>query len=305
MLRLDRRAWLAAALAAAWPAARSQPPAPPLKIVVGFAAGGAADEVTRAFATALQQRLRRAVVVEPRPGGDGVIAAQSVAAAAADGSTLLLGSSTALVAVPALRKPAPYDPFTAFAPVCGLGHFTMSLLVHAALPVRSAAELLRWIERRPGALAAASSNSTAELAMAQFVGWRQVLRVPYRGDAPALLDLVAGRVQMMVATGSASDSYVADGRLRRLGSTAPGDGLDLDVTPWLGLFGPAGLPMPQRVEIARAVAASVGDATLRERLARQRFEPAPLAPDAFERYFRTQYERLVAAARRAGLQLER
>jgi tripartite-type tricarboxylate transporter receptor subunit TctC len=301
--RFDRRAFLAIGLAADWAPVHAQPAA--MKIIVGFAPGGASDAVARAFASALQVTLGRAVVVEPRAGADGVIAAQAVAAAAADGATLLLGSNTALVAVPALRAPPPYDPFTAFAPVSGLGQFRMSLLVNASLPVRTVAELLSLVERRPGELGAASSNSTAELALAQLLGWRRALHVPYKGDAPALIDLIAGRVHLMFATGSASEPHVADGRLRRLGSTAPGGGLELDVTPWMGLFGPAGLPVALRAEIAQGVQTGLHDKLLRQRLALQGFEPQALPPQAFDTYFRQQYARYVAAARRSGLRLER
>jgi tripartite-type tricarboxylate transporter receptor subunit TctC len=300
----DRRAFVALTLAAsATSPARAQ--TTPLQIVVGFAPGGASDAVARALAQSLQPRLARPVIVQNRPGGDGVVAAQSVASAAADAATLLLGSSTALVAVPVFRTPPPYDPFTAFTPVVGLGQFSMSLLVGASLRVRSVDELLRLLERRPGQIAAASSNSTAELALAQLVGWRRVLHVPYKGDAPALLDLIAGRVHFMFATGPASDPYVADGRLRRLGSTAAGGGLRLDVIPWLGLFGPAGLTRASCRVVAQGVQSSMQDPSLRQRLAAQAFEPQVRAPEDLEDYFRVQYARFVAAARRSGMRLER
>lgn len=302
-LRRDRRVLLATALAAAVQRVAAAE-AGPMRIVVGFAPGGASDAVARAFARALEPLLARPVLVEPRPGADGAIAAQAVAAAPPDGATLLLGSSTALVAVPSLRTPPPYDPFAAFTPVCGLGRFSMALLVHASMPVRSVAELLRLVEHRPEAFSAAASNSTAELALTQLMGWRRVVVVSYRGDAPALLDLVAGRVQMMFATGAAADAYLAQGRLRRLATTEPG-GIELDVTPWLGLFGPAGLALPTRAALARALAATLSDAPLQQHLRTQRFLAEVLPPEAFDRYFRLQYARFAASARRAGLRLER
>lgn len=302
--RCDRRAFLALPLAGSVLApARAQ--AAPLQIVVGFAPGGASDTVARALANALQPRLARSVIVQNRPGADGVVAAQSVAAASADAPILLLGSSTALVAVPVFRTPSPYDPFTAFTPVVGLGRFSMSLLVGAGLRVRSVEELLRLLERRPGEFVAASSNSTAELALSQLLGWRRVLHAPYKGDAPALLDLIAGRVHLMFATGSASHPYVADGRLRRLGSTAPGGGLQLDVSPWLGLFGPPGMRSESGRLVANAVQAAMQDPALRRELAAQAFEPEVRGTQDFEAYFRVQYARFVAAARRSGMRLER
>lgn len=284
---------------------RAQAQAAPMRVVTGFAPGGASDTIARVVAEGLQRALERTVLVEPRPGADGTLAALAVAAARPDGATLLLGSSSALVAAPALRTPPPYDPFAAFAPVCGLGRFTLTLLVHAVVPARTPDELLQLAERRPGALAAASSNSTAELALRQLLGARRVVHVPYRGDVPALADLVAGHVQLMVATGSNAAPFLADGRVRALASTAPGGGLALDVTPWLGLFAPAGLATERRTALAQAVAAGLADASAQARLASQGFEPEVLAPPAFEAYFRVQYARFVAAARRHGLTLER
>jgi tripartite-type tricarboxylate transporter receptor subunit TctC len=154
-------------------------------------------------------------------------------------------------------------------------------------------------------LNAAASNSTAELAVAQLKGWRQAQTIPYKGDAPALLDLVGGRVQFMFATGVAAEPYLADGRLRRLGTTAPGGGLDIDVTPWMGLFAPAGLPEPRVLDIADGVVSSLQDAEVRARWAAQGFEPQVMSAPEFKAYFRLQYARFVASARRAGLRIDR
>jgi tripartite-type tricarboxylate transporter receptor subunit TctC len=181
----------------------------------------------------------------------------------------------------------------------------MSLLVNDSVPARTVAELLRLIERHPGDFNAAFSNSTAELAVAQLVGRRQVLTVPYKGDVPALIDLVSGRVHFMFATGASSAPFVADGRLRRLGSTAPGGGLDVDVTPWMGLFGPAGLPKERIQEFTRAVKTALHDGVLQQRFVEQGFQVHALSAEELEAYFRLQYGRFVAAARRSGLKLER
>lgn len=307
MARVRRRQCIVASLAASmgpWPA-WAQPAQHPLRIVTSFATGGASDAVARAVAEALRRVLDRPTLVDPRPGADGVLAANAVAAAAPDGATLLLGSSTALIAVPGLRKRPPYDPFTAFTPVCRLGRFQMALLVHAGVNAHSVAELLRLIDCEPGALAAASSNSTAELALRQLLATRRVVHVPYKGDALALTDLVAGRVQLMVATGANAAPFIADGRLRALATTAPGGGLALEVDAWLGLFAPAGTAVERREALARAVHDVMTGESTRQRLATQGFEPEPLGPAAFDAYFRTQYGRFLAAARRIGMTLER
>jgi tripartite-type tricarboxylate transporter receptor subunit TctC len=181
----------------------------------------------------------------------------------------------------------------------------MALLVHAGVPARSSAELLRLVEREPGTLAAASSNSTAELALRQLLGTRRVVHVPYKGDAPALTDLVAGRVHMMVSTGANAAAFVDEGRLRSLATTAPGGELALDVDAWLGLFAPAGTPLERREALAHGASDGMADALVRQRLAAQGFEPEPLGPAAFESYFRDQHARFLAAARRIGMTMER
>ena len=108
-----------------------------------------------------------------------------------------------------------------------------------------------------------------------------------------------------MSRGSASRPYVADGRLRRLGSTAPGGGVQLDVSPWLGLFGPAGMSHARCRMVADGVQGAIQDSLLRRELASQGFEPEVRASQAFEGYFRVQYARFVAAARRSGMRLER
>jgi len=165
-------------------------PNKPLKLIVGFAAGGGADVLTRIIAEGLAKQLGQQVIVENRPGADGVLAAQATSSARPDGYTLLMGTNTAMVAAPTLRPTPPYDPFKAFTPISSAGQFSMFLVVPASLPVKSVDELLALVASKPGALNSASSNSASELAMLQLLGDRKVVNARYKGDMQAMTDLL-------------------------------------------------------------------------------------------------------------------
>ena len=168
-LDLNRRRLLTALAAGsallAAPAALAQAfPSKPLRLIVGFAPGGAADVMARIVAKGLGAQLGQLVNVDNRPGADGIIAAQELMRAAPDGYTLMMGTNTATVAVPALRPNPPYDPFKAFTPISSAGEFSMFLAVSPGLPSRNLAEFLDHVAANPGKYNSGSSNSAAELA---------------------------------------------------------------------------------------------------------------------------------------------
>ena len=231
-------------------------PNKPLKLIVGFAAGGGADVLTRIIAEGLAKQLGQQVIVENRPGADGVLAAQATSSARPDGYTLLMGTNTAMVAAPTLRPTPPYDPFKAFTPISSAGQFSMFLVVPTSLPAKSVNELLALVASKPGALNSASSNSASELAMLQLLGDRKVVNARYKGDMQAMTDLLGGQIQMMFTTGTLAPGFVKEGRIRALVTLLPQrSGLlpdvptggelglgKLTITPWAGFFGPPGLP---------------------------------------------------------------
>ncbi|MBT9594794.1 MAG: tripartite tricarboxylate transporter substrate binding protein [Vitreoscilla sp.] len=303
---INRRFALALVATALCGAAGAQTafPSKPLRLVVGFAPGGAADSVARVIAQALGKQLGQQVIVENKPGADGILAAQEVQRAAPDGHTLLLGTNTALVAVPSLRPNPPYDPFKAFTPISSAGQFSMFLLVNTALPVKTVAQLLEHVAANPGKLNSASSNSAAELAMLQLLGERKVLNVRYKGDVPALTDLVGNNIHMIWTTGTSAPAFVKDGRARALLTlqpqrspllpdvpTATEAGLGtLTIKPWAGFFGPAGMP----AEIVNRLSAELGAALqrpeVREQLAQQGFDGLGMTAPQFTVFFKQQYD---------------
>jgi len=188
---------LAACLAALAVPAIAQPayPSQTIHLVVPFPAGGTADQVARTIAQPLARALGQAIVVDNRPGADGAMAGTLVAGSAPDGYTLLFGTNTPLNAAPVLRKVAPYDPLTQFAPISRLGTFGTFLVVSSQVPATTVAELVAFAREHPGKVNYASGNTQSILASPQLrrVQGLDMVHVSYKGDVVALPDLVMGR----------------------------------------------------------------------------------------------------------------
>ncbi len=292
-------------------AAQGAYPNKPVKIVVGFAPGGAADVLTRIIATGLGKQLGQQVIVENKPGAEGILSAQAVQHAPADGYTLLMGTNTAMVSVPALRPNPPYDPFKAFTPISSAGEFSMFLVVPAALPAKNVAEFLDYVQAHPDKLNSASSNSASELAMLQLLAGRKVVNARYKGDVPAMTDLVGGQIHMVFTTGTTAPTFVKDGRAKALLTLLPqrspllpevptatelGIGR-LTITPWAGFFGPAGLPPEITAKLSSELRAALARPDVRDQLVQQGFSSYGMAPAEFAAFFRKQYDGFVATVR--------
>jgi tripartite-type tricarboxylate transporter receptor subunit TctC len=294
-------------------------PQKPVRLVVGFAAGSGADAITRVIADGLSKQLGQPIVVDNKPGADGILAAQAVASARPDGYTLLMGTNTAMVAVPSLRPNPPYDPFKAFTPISSAGQFSMFLVVPAGLPVKSVNELLSMVAAKPGAYNSASSNSAAELAMLQLLGnERKVVNARYKGDMQAITDLLGGQIHMMFTTGTLAPGFVKDGRIRALVTLQPersallpdvptaaelGFG-KLTITPWAGFFGPAGLPAEITERLSAELQATLKREEVHKQLVLQGFEGYGLSPGKFGEFFRAQYDAFGATVKQHDLKFD-
>ena len=177
-------------------------PAKPLRLVVPFAAGGAADLAARLIAQQMSQSLGKPMVVENRGGADGAIAGVEVARSAPDGYTLFMATASPLSYVPSVKRNPPYDPLLDFTPISYFATFTFFMMVHPSVPVTNMTELINYARTNPGKLSYATGNTTSILAMAQFNAANKLsmVHVPYKGEAQAVADLVPGRVQLMWAT---------------------------------------------------------------------------------------------------------
>jgi tripartite-type tricarboxylate transporter receptor subunit TctC len=314
-----RRRSVLAALAVvlvALPAA-AQYPNRPIRLVVPFPPAGAADLTARAISQPLAQALGQPVAVENKPGADGAIAADLVAKAAPDGYTLLFGTNTAMCGVPVMRKAPPYNPLTDFTSITLVGYFGFFLFSNPAVPAQTLRELVDYARANPGKLNYATGNSTSMLATARLKADEKIdaVEIPYKGDAPATADLVAGRVQFMIATPGTAVPFVKEGRLRALVTLAQNRSAllpdvptnaeagmaPLAITPWAALFGPAKLPREIADRLAREIAVIAAKPEVREQLERHAFDARASTPEAMSAFLKEQVDVWTRTAREVGL----
>jgi tripartite-type tricarboxylate transporter receptor subunit TctC len=191
----------------------------PIRLISPFAAGGGSDLLARVIATKLGDRLGVPVVVENRPGAGALIGLQTLARAAPDGYTLALGSS-ALAVAPTLYKKAPFDANKDFAPVALVAHYPYVLVAAASLPAKTLPDLLKIAKERPGEIMYASPGAGTSqhlfTELLQVETGIELRHIPYNGTAPALVDIVAGRVSLMFAAAAPSMPFFKNGTLRPL-----------------------------------------------------------------------------------------
>jgi tripartite-type tricarboxylate transporter receptor subunit TctC len=300
--------------------AAAQGPAKPIRIIVGFPAGGAADAVIRIVAEPLSQTLGQPVLVDNKPGAEGTIAAELVAKSAPDGHTLLWGGNTNMLGVPILRKNPPYDPLADFTPITPLVKFAFFLVVHPSVPVKTPSELIEYARANPGKLNYASGSVNGILAAAQLMSLTGVkmVHVPYKGDTSAMPDLLEARVHLMFSAGGVVAPLVKEGKLRALATLLPARSSQLPDVPtvaeagmpqlsvviWSGLVGPAKMPRDIVDRLSREVNAILQRPAVREQLQRQGAEPSGSTPAEFARFLKEQLVDWGRAAREGGLRPE-
>jgi tripartite-type tricarboxylate transporter receptor subunit TctC len=235
-------------------------PTRPLRLVIPFPPGGSTDIVGRLIGDKLAQGLGQAVVVENRSGAGGTVGSEYVAKAPADGYTLGIGTSSTHAIAASLYPHLAYDPSRDFAPISLIGTATIMMVVHPSLPVHTVAEFIKYAKARPHELMFGSTGngSVSHLTAEYFKSQAGVdlQHVPYKGDSPMALDLIANRVQVAFSTAVAFLPYVKQGKLRALAVTdakpspvAPdlptvaSSGLPgFEALQWFGLLAPAGTP---------------------------------------------------------------
>jgi tripartite-type tricarboxylate transporter receptor subunit TctC len=308
------------ALAVLCSGAHAQYPNKPIRLIVPFPPGGAAEVGARIFAQPLGQALGQAVVIETKPGADGAIAADATMKAAPDGYTLFYATNTAFSWVPAVRKDPPYDPVNDFTPVSLVGQFGFFLFSHPSVPATSMKELLAHIRANPGKLNYGSGNSTSIVSTAQLLQREKldVVHVPYKGDGPLMVDLLGGRVQFAIATPGTAAPQVREGKLRALATLLPSRsallpdaptmaeaGLkELSVTPWGGIFGPKGLPRDVADRLSRELQAVLKRPEVREAFGKLAFEPRGSTPEELAAFTREQLAVWRRAIADAGIKPE-
>ena len=297
-------------------------PTKPVRFIVGFAPGGAADIPARFVTQKLSESLGQSVVVENRPGADGIIAADSVAKSAPDG--YIVAYVTAGHAMNSIlhAKSLPYHPVNDFTPVSLVASGPLTLVVNRALPVKDLKELVALARSQPGKLnyASAGNGGTMHLAgeLLRQVAKIDIIHVPYKGGGPALTDVLAGQIELTFVGAPASMPYIRSGRLKVLAvSTArrsaalpevptvaelgyPG----YEVATWYGVLAPARLPTSIANRLSSEIAKAISTADSRERLLAFGIEPIGSTPEQFNQHLRDEIARWTPVIRRAGQKIE-
>jgi tripartite-type tricarboxylate transporter receptor subunit TctC len=302
------------ARAATWPTR-------PIRFIVPFPPAGSTDILAREIALKLQDALGQAVIVDNRPGAGGSIGSAEAARASADGYTLLMGHIGTLAVNPSLYPKLAYDPRTSFTPVALIARVPNVLVVNPQLPAKDIRELIMLAKARPGELhyASGGNGSAAHLAMEYFKLRADVDigHVPYRGTAPAVTDVLAGQVEMIMTGVPAVQQQVKAGKLRALGvsSRAPVASMagvptiaatlpDFEAIQWYGIVAPAGTAGEVILRLNAEINRSLGTEQLRTRLEAEGAEAAPDSPAAFGALINSEIARWKPVVDRANMRPE-
>ena len=297
-------------------------PTKPIRFVVPWPAGGVADITTRLIARKLGENMGQTLVVDNRAGATGIIGCELVARAKPDGYTLLMGTTTTHATNPVMFKKLPYDAIKDFAPISLVADAPFVLVIHPSLPVRSVKELIALAKARPGQLNYGSSGigGSSHLGFELFnqMAGIKAVHVPYKGLAPATLDLLAGNITMSWESTAAATPYIRDKRLRALGigsarrsplmpdiPTISESGLKgFELGSWSAMFAPAATPPDVVRRLQREVAVAVNDAGMREQLGALGAEAVGGTPEALAAVLKHDVVKWTKIARQANLQPE-
>jgi tripartite-type tricarboxylate transporter receptor subunit TctC len=310
---------LAAALIAALPAAAQNYPSRPVRVIVPYAAGGNTDFTARAIAVKLTEVFGQQVIVDNRPGGATNIGAEVVAKAPADGYMMLMGGASNAINMSLFAKP-PYNTLRDFAPIVLCVQGANVLTLHPSVPAKSLKELIAVARAQPGKLNFASSGIGSSNQMAgellKVMAKINIVHVPYKGNAPALTDTLAGHVEMMFSGVPAVVPHIQSGRLRAIGigslkrfpalpqvATFDESGLKgYEATTWFGLMAPVKTPREivsrWNVEVGKILASS----DIKERFINDGLEPMGGSAEEFGKFIRSEIDKYAKVIKAAGVQ---
>ncbi len=293
-------------------------PDKPVRLIVPFPAGGAADMMARGMALRLGQELNQQVIVDNRGGAGGTPAAEAVAKAAPDGYTLFFGTMGTHAINPALYPKLRYDPIKDFAPI-SLTHITPRVLVvSASVPAKNITELVTFAKSRPAVLTygSAGNGSSSHLSGAMFesIAGVDMVHVPYKGSAPLLIDVLAGRIDMTFDSYSVYEEHIKSGKVRALGVTskermsaaphlpsiAEAGLTGYDVSNWLGIFAPAATSKEIVNTLHVALSRAMATPELRQQLKAVGIEPTIGSPESFVLLIRSEMVKWAAIVKKSG-----
>lgn len=295
----------------------------PVRIVVPFSPGGGQDIFIRTIAPKVQELLGQPLVIDNRPGASGNIGASTVAAAQPDGYTLLLGTTATHGMNQALFKSLDYDAVKSFEPVALIALVPLVLVTHPSIPARTAPDLVAFLKAHPGQTNYGSSGTGAPLHIAgelfKHATGTDIVHVPYKGSAPAIADLLAGRTSLQFDTFAATNQHVAAGTLNRLAVAAPRRSAAAPDLPTLAeqgisgveaystsaVFAPAGTPAAIVERLNTVFRAAVADPALAPRLAEIGYDPVTdSTPSSLKAHVQAEIAKWAAIIAATGITLE-
>ncbi len=324
---MSKLKWAAAAAAGAclmtaMGLARAQTQAYPTKAIrmmVGFAPGGATDVIARILSPKLGSYLGQQIIIDNRPGADALLAMEQVAKAPADGYTLLMNSSSQAINV-SVYKRVTFDTLKDFAPVINVGEIPSLVVVHPALPVKGIRELLQLARVRKGELLYAASASSTWLATEMFnrMAGIQMTRVAYKGAGPAMIGLLSGEVQCMITGIGPIFPHVQSNKVRAIAVTTLKRSTMLPNLPtvhesglpnyesgvWYAMFAPAGVPRPIIERINAETRRVMNEPDVKASIAGQGIEANPGTPEELGKYVASELQKYARVAQEAGIKPE-
>jgi tripartite-type tricarboxylate transporter receptor subunit TctC len=312
---------LGAAAVLAGPCHAQDWPNKPIRLLVGFPAGGPTDVVARIVAEKLQGQINQRIIVDNRPGAAGNIAVEILAKSNPDAHTLLY-SSNAIALSPGLYSRLGYDPYKDLAPITEIGAGCLIFVVHPSLPVKNVQEFVDYAKARPGQLNYASSGAgtsthLAAVLFSQRTGI-ETQHIPYKGTAPSLVDMIAGRTQFLMGAVLTAVPHVKEGRLRALAVTGKKRIASLPdlrtleeaglpgfvVTTWQGIFAPAGTPPATLAKVHGEFVKAVRSPDLRPKIEAQDMDPTGPSLKEFNAMYYAELKRWTKVAKDAGLKAD-
>jgi tripartite-type tricarboxylate transporter receptor subunit TctC len=301
--------------------AQSEFPNRPVRIVVPQAAGASLDIAARIVGQRMQEGLAQPVVIENRPGANAIIGMEFVAKSKGDGYTLVLAPPSAIAINPLVFKQLPYDTLRDFAPISQVTGITFVVVVNPALPVQSLKDLAAIARKRPGELpfgsaGVANMNHLSGELFSQLNGVK-MLHVPYKGETPAVTELIAGSNAVMFTTLPSVLPFIRSGKLRAIATlgaqrspvlpdvpTAAESGMaGIGSSGWTGLLAPAGTPGDVILRLHREVARVVKLPDVAEGLAKQGADPVGSTPEQFTAFIRSEIAKWQKVVKQSGIEL--
>jgi tripartite-type tricarboxylate transporter receptor subunit TctC len=313
--------WLLLLLCAlAAPAPAQTYPSKPVRMIVPYPPGGGNDTLGRLFAAKLGERMGQSFLVENRPGAGAMIGTEAAAKSPPDGYTILLSSIATHALSPNLYSRVPYDPVKDFAPITLLGIAPTVLVVTADLPAKNLQELIELARKQPLAYASGGNGTPPHINAEVFksVAGVDLVHVAYKGGGPALVDLMAGRVQVMLDTAASAMPHVRSGKLRALALSAPKRSAELpdlptfaeaglgqyDTNAWYSMHAPSGTPPEIVRRLNGELVAILRDPEILARFKQLATEPVGNSPEAFAAFVRAELDKYARIIKSANIKLD-